>query len=371
MKDACFFYLLIIFFVSTDLVAQTGIYWLNTPTGIERMDADGTNRQTLISWEVSAAPQGITMDLEGEKLYWTDWIAKKVLRANFDGSNIEDLTIEGLSLPEGIALDVFNQKMYWVDSGTKKIQRANMDGTDQEDIVVYPAVNFDGIAVDAEAGKVYWTLWGAGSAVGKVNRANLDGTDIEELVAIPNGILKGLDLDIAAGKMYWTDCSHDKIQRANLNGTGKEDLITEELSTPNAVSLDLNNQKMYWTDSGLKQIRRANLDGSEVEIVADMMVESPQDLVVNFDVVNSISAKIEHSQIQVFPNPVSNLLTINLSETITQISIFDDLGKLQREVSTASKTLKVNISDLENGIYSLVVRRKKGTVIVRRFQVLR
>ena len=370
MMNLKYFLVLIALFYGQFLSAQIGIYWLNTPTGIERMDENGENRQTLISWEVSASPQGITMDLEGQKLYWTDWIAKKILRSNFDGSNIEDLTIDGLSLPEGITLDIGNQKMYWVDSGTKKIQRANMDGTNMEDIVVYEAVNFDGIAIDAAQGKLYWTLWGAGSAVGKVMRANVDGSDIEELVAIPNAILKGLDIDVASGKIYWTDCTFSKVQRADLNGNGMEDLVTG-LSSPNAVSLDLDNQKMYWTDFGSKKIQRANLDGSNVEIVADMAVESPQDLVVNFDFFNAVGEDVAFSKITVFPNPVADFVTIEHLENVVEVAILALDGKVKQRVETPATTLKIDVSDYLNGVYFLEMVDEFGRRKIEKIQVLK
>lgn len=362
--------LLCCFFYCQTMVAQIGIYWLNTPTGIERMDADGTNRQTLISWEVSASPQGITMDLVNQKLYWTDWVAKKVQRSNFDGSFIEDLMIEGLILPEGITLDIENNKMYWVDSGTKKIQRANFDGSDLEDIVVYQSVNFDGISIDAEAGKLYWTLWGAGSAVGKVMRANLDGSNIEELIAIPNAILKGLDIDVENGKMYWTDCTFSKVQRSNLNGSEIEDLVTG-LSSPNAVSLDLDNQKMYWTDFGSHKIQRANLDGTEVELVADMAVESPQDLVVNFDFVNAVDEVSSFSNISVFPNPATDFLQIDGLENVEKLQIMDASGKVVQTIFNIEETVKIDVQNFKTGLYFLEMTDEKMQRSGRKFQILR
>ena len=70
-------------------------------------------------------------------IFWTDFGADKIQRANLDGSNIEDLVTQGLSVPTGIALDVVGGKMYWTDLAnyTDKIQRANLDGSDVQDLV--------------------------------------------------------------------------------------------------------------------------------------------------------------------------------------------------------------------------------------------
>ena len=43
--------------------------------------------------------------VEAAKMYWTDWHAGKIHRANLDGTNVEDI-ITGLSGPQYIALDV-------------------------------------------------------------------------------------------------------------------------------------------------------------------------------------------------------------------------------------------------------------------------
>ena len=72
-------------------------------------------------------------------IFWTDSGTEKIQRANLDGSDVQDLVTQGL-VGDGIALDVEGGKMYWTDSrydrGWKgKIQRANLDGSNIEDLV--------------------------------------------------------------------------------------------------------------------------------------------------------------------------------------------------------------------------------------------
>ena len=78
-------------------------------------------------------PIGLAVNPTLGKVYW---VANRVVggrntgiiqRANFDGSNVEDLVTTGLIGPNGIALDVAGGKMYWTDANTAKIQRANLD----------------------------------------------------------------------------------------------------------------------------------------------------------------------------------------------------------------------------------------------------
>ena len=92
-------------------------------------------------------------------MYWTDWGAKKIQRANLDGSDVEDLVTEGLRSPDDIALDVSSGKMYWTNPNAGKIQRANLDGSNVEDLVRRTqGLDFPGgIALDVSSGKMYWT----------------------------------------------------------------------------------------------------------------------------------------------------------------------------------------------------------------------
>ena len=75
-----------------------------------------------------------------------------------DASQVEDLVTTGeLGLPDGIALDPDAGKMYWTDYRTDKIQRANLDGSQVEDLVTTGLSGPSGIALDPGAGKMYWT----------------------------------------------------------------------------------------------------------------------------------------------------------------------------------------------------------------------
>ena len=170
------------------------------------------------------------------KMYWTDWRADKIQRANLDGSNVQDI-VEGLPFPNGIALDVSNGKIYWTDLGSDKIQRANLDGSNLQDLVTVQGPN--GIALDVSNGKIYWT---ASFIMNKIQRANLDGSNLQDLVT--TGLVQpyGIALDVSNGKIYWTDSFTDKIQRANLDGSNLQDLVTTGLDEPLDIALDTRGQ---------------------------------------------------------------------------------------------------------------------------------
>ena len=252
------------------------MYWASDG-GILRATNDGINLQILVATG-GCFQRHIALDVTSGKMYWTDNQAKKIQRANLDGSNIEDI-ISGLNYPKGLALDVAGGKMYWLDYGRDTIQRANLDGSNIEDLVS-EQYNARAIALDVASGKIYWT---SGS---KIQRANLDGTNVEDLVTTRLDHLSGIAVDEAGSKMYWVmnhitvGDSDGVIQRANLDGSNVEDLV-RGLDVAEGLALDVASGKMYWTEIATEiapnVIRRANLDGSNVEDVITQ-IRRPCDL---------------------------------------------------------------------------------------------
>ena len=233
------------------------IYW-TTAGKIQRANSDGSNIETLVTTGLEY-PQGIALDVAGDKMYWTDSGTRSIQRANLDGSNIETLVTTRLEDPRGIALDMAGDKMYWVDLGARSIQRANLDGSNIETLVVTGKYPRD-IALDVAGGKMYWTDFGTRS----IQRANLDGTNVEALTTAKD--LQDIALDVAGGKMYWTD-GFGGIKRNNLDGAQAETLITD-LNFLTDIDLDIAGNKMYWIGGEGGLIQRANLDGSNIEDIA-------------------------------------------------------------------------------------------------------
>jgi hypothetical protein len=135
---------------------------------------------------------------EAMKMYWTS--EKGIHRADLDGGNLETILpigllspfsivvdediVTGLGYPQGIAVDADGGKIYWTHMTPYKIQRANLDGTNVENLIMgLPGP--EGIAIDADRGKIYWTqAWldmEESHLKGIIRRANLDGTNVEDL----------------------------------------------------------------------------------------------------------------------------------------------------------------------------------------------
>ena len=67
-------------------------------------------------------------------MYWPEFRAGAILRANLDGSGQETL-IEGQNQPTGIVLDVVGGLMYWANYMGGDIRRVNLDGSGEQTLV--------------------------------------------------------------------------------------------------------------------------------------------------------------------------------------------------------------------------------------------
>lgn len=368
-----FFVLTLFWGLTTGLLAQSQVYYFNFRKGIERTNTDTIQRQTIVSVEGVIA-QGIAIDTEHGKMYWTDWVSDKIRRANLDGTDIEDVITTGLQLPEGIAIDIGAKKLYWTDSGTNKIHRANTDGTNIEDVIVYSTgVNLGGITIDEKNQKIYWADWGAGASRGRILSANTDGSNQKTLVDIHNAILKGIDLDLVEGKIYWTDCGYSKIQRANLNGTQVEDLVTAGIGSPNSLGVDQINGKVYWTDPAFPRVKRANLDGTSVEDIVSDTLQSPTALAIrgcSGKGADCWTTSVDDLQsdpfISVGPVPVEDVLVISRLEKQDRILISDLLGRRITLPVSDRGNMEISLEQMSSGVLLVSVFRGERVVFSRK-----
>jgi DNA-binding beta-propeller fold protein YncE len=234
-----------------DIDVEAGhIYWTNmgkNPSAndgsIERANLDGTNRKTIVPQGATFTPKQLRLDKQGNKIYWSDREGMRVMRANFDGSEIETL----VDTSRGDARPGRDAKKWCV-----------------------------GIAVDHNGGKVYWTQKGGDNANdGRIFRANLEipkgqtpanRTDVELIFdELPEPI--DLDLDLGNRVIYWTDRGNppkgNTVSRASIDKVGTDqEILVNDLMEGIGLALDLKNGRMFFGDLG-GSVYSAKLDGSE------------------------------------------------------------------------------------------------------------
>src|SRR6266851_4776427 len=206
------------------------VFFLDASGGrIESLNPDGTDRRVILDG-LKRIPDGIEVDAEAGHIYWTNMGNPtkndgSIERANLDGTKRKTIVPQGATFtPKQLKLDKQGGKIYWSDREGMRVMRATFDGSEIETLVdtsqgdSRPGRDAKkwcvGISVDHDGGKIYWTQKGSDNAGdGRIFRANLEiakgenpakRTDIELLFdKLPEPI--DLDLDLKRRTIYWTD----------------------------------------------------------------------------------------------------------------------------------------------------------------------
>ena len=90
------------------------MYWtdVGTVNKIERASMDGTSRQALHTTSV-VVPYGLTLDIDTQTMYWTDYSRNVIEKSNVDGTNRMLLTNTRISDP--YFLTYYDGSLYWGD----------------------------------------------------------------------------------------------------------------------------------------------------------------------------------------------------------------------------------------------------------------
>jgi DNA-binding beta-propeller fold protein YncE len=293
------------------------IYWgedYRAGPNLRRSDLNGRNIENFLMASIS--PEGIVLDVDADKIYWTDQETDMIHGANLDGSNIVDIfdahfeslsgiamdygtgkiywadayggliccgskdggpidtLLSGLNSPRAIALDTAGGKMYWTGTWSSLLMWANLDGS-SPDTLLSGVAPLGGIAIDLNLGKLYWSKTRTGDVL---HRSNLDGTN-REVVASGKQLIRGLSIDATTGILYWTCAPREGIGRTDPKHHDLT-LLLSEAQEPEGVALDLNNYMVYWVDSWTGVIHRSDIYGQEVEILVKDL-SWPHDIVLD------------------------------------------------------------------------------------------
>ena len=237
------------------------IYWTNmgVPTAndgsIERANLDGSNISHIVPPGGTFTPKQVQLDEKNRKLYWCDREGMRVMRASLDGSNIETLvdTSEGDARPGrdirkwcvGIALDLEGEKLYWTqkgpdNAGDGRIFRANLEipkgqsAANRKDIeLLYEGLPEPiDLELDLANRTIYWTDRGDPPRGNTVNRAPMDptqGNGQKEPAIVFDHLMEGIGiaLDLKNGRMFLTDLG-GSVYSANLDGSNRRTVLAAE-----------------------------------------------------------------------------------------------------------------------------------------------
>ncbi|XP_072019390.1 uncharacterized protein [Amphiura filiformis] len=106
------------------------LYWTDaTLHRIEKSNLDGSERSVIMT---SPKPRAIVVDKTNNRLFWTDWgSTPKIERANADGTNRVTLIDTHLQWPNGLAVDFPGGRMYWCEAGLNRIESSDLNGNNR------------------------------------------------------------------------------------------------------------------------------------------------------------------------------------------------------------------------------------------------
>lgn len=196
--------------ISADVDAPEGIaidwihrnlYWTDSiRSTISVATADGSRRKTLFHQGLSR-PRAIVVDPHSNFIYWTDWgNPAKIEKAGLNGGDRNALVTDNIEWPNGITLDLLNQRLYWVDSKLHTLSSIDVQGGGRRTLIIdeHKLAHPLGLTVFEE--RVFWTDI-SNNAILSANR--LTGDDIipvAEHLSSPEDIILYHNLKQPAGR---------------------------------------------------------------------------------------------------------------------------------------------------------------------------
>ena len=80
-------------------------------------------------------------------------------------------------------------------------------------------------------------------------------------------------------------------------------------------------------------------------------------------IILDVQEVVEKQSVAIYPNPVNNVLNINLGENQSDVVIYNSLGQVVRRIETALGDIQVNVEDLNAGVYFVKVGEKVEKII--------
>jgi len=216
----------------------------------------------------------LDFDFDGGNIYWSEITSETIQRAEVkNGSDVEVIIKEDLSMPEGIAVDWINKKLYWTDSGTLRIEVADLNGENRLSLVQSGLLKPRAIAVHPFIGYMFWTDWGDKS---KIEKCGMNGEPKSRQVIVNKNIVwpNGLTIDYTLNRIWWTDAKpglSDTIESADLNGNHRR-IVLKSGSLEHPFGISLFQDNVYWTDRESGKLFRTNkfTGGEEVELAVNL-----------------------------------------------------------------------------------------------------
>jgi len=100
-----------------------------------------------------------------------------------------------------------------------------------------------------------------------------------------------------------------------------------------------------------------------------------EDITVNVDscILGVDELSSDNGDLQLYPNPVSEQLTIDFTTNATSIKVYNMLGELivEQKITNSQSSVKLTVNNWKSAAYNVQLHRKDGSVIQKTFNVVK
>ena len=172
------------------------LYWIQSNLDqIEVSKLNGSFRQTLIAGRMER-PRALALEPREAMLFWTDWDPAgnpRIERCSMDGNEsnrqvIYNVSNYGGAWPNGLTVDYQARRIYWTDARSDSIHTAKYDGSDPREVLRGHQYLSHPFSLAVFESNIYWTDWRSSSVI-QANKWN--GSDIkiiERTISKPFGL---------------------------------------------------------------------------------------------------------------------------------------------------------------------------------------
>lgn len=371
----------------------------------------------LSSVDGIGGPRGIAIDANNNRMFWADNSTKKIQRSTLTGTAITDIISTGLVSPGYIAYDLYGGKLYFADNGVgmKKIMRCNFDGSNLEDVVTLLNQVW-GIAFNYLDNNIYWI----DSGIDKIQKGNVSTLPVAKVDVVTGltGNPRGIVINAAGSLIYWTDNSSQDISRATTSG-GSVTQLFSGIPYPQGVAINWdsslpvelqsfnssvyrNDVKLVWSTAselnnrGFSVERKSTGEFKEISFVNGMGTTGnahtysfedgnlqtgnysyrlkQMDYNGNFkyyELANEVTVGVpkQFSLLQNYPNPFNPVTSIEFEipeNSFVELKIFDIAGRevaqiLSQSMSAGYYKYKFDAGSLSSGSYFYRIKANNFT----------
>lgn len=159
-------------------------------------------------------------DQSSQSLFWTDNKKRAIFKMDinfFNTSNSPEMILYLINEnPQGISIDLCHQRLYWANSNKAhpSISSSKLDGTDYTVVINEDLYRPVAVTVDHLSNKLYWIEYGEGIHF-NIERSNLDGTRRELLVNRKHQ--QPFNIAVDNNRIYWSDWVYKAVWSINKN----------------------------------------------------------------------------------------------------------------------------------------------------------